>query len=443
VEERITQTQKRGSVVVQRDSEGQVQSFDAEGNKVVPSGIDEQLRRVMDEISKIDSTPPKDIIAVSPGSASQGLRRKAILEGLGDGPAKRARLEYDGPASSTTPSTASNAKPASQREHEFLAVLKHSEESAGAPYAEADTERFCVASRATLITHPFSAILTRDGEEIQIDHEDPSLQNRPGDEDTSFDVFHDIEDNVRRCIHCGHELWRDMGFCTGGCEDGLDGISYFELIDPEDNSHSRPDVEVNEWSRHLEGLNDLTDRRKLVGNYLDDHSDAYDTVDEDPDHQSEYDSEDSFIDDASIHGSENEDEDDTSSGDGQTDYKQLCNELQRRYDDLIRDHNNLANRFDEVMRELLGSDYEGPYEPFIEDEDTDEDGALMVDAAVPNPAVVDLVLSQADEQSQESDVSPDRIMARVKAFEAAAREDWNNISMVSTGANHTHEEIEL
>jgi hypothetical protein len=60
------------------------------------------------------ATPPRNISAVSPNSESQNLRRKAILEGVAAGSAKRARLQYDGPDSSPIPGFAETSQPSYQ-----------------------------------------------------------------------------------------------------------------------------------------------------------------------------------------------------------------------------------------------------------------------------------------------------------------------------------------
>ncbi|MBN6743393.1 hypothetical protein JKG47_23630, partial [Acidithiobacillus sp. MC6.1] len=85
-----------------------------------------------------------------------------------------------------------------------------------------------------------------------------------------------------------------------------------------------------------------------VGDYLDDHSDAYDTVDEDRDYRSEYDCEDSFIDDASVHsaqdGPDYENPENPPNEDSTADYKALFTHLQQK-------HNRLKGKYDGMMRD--------------------------------------------------------------------------------------------
>jgi hypothetical protein len=58
--------------------------------------------------------PARNISAVSPNSESQNLRRKAILEGVAAGSAKRIRLQYDGSHSSPIPGFAEASQPGYQ-----------------------------------------------------------------------------------------------------------------------------------------------------------------------------------------------------------------------------------------------------------------------------------------------------------------------------------------
>ena len=89
---------------------------------------------------------------------------------------------------------------------------------------------------------------------------------------------------------------------------------------------------------------------------------------------------------------------------------------------------------------MLGSDFDSGSDM----EERDEDGMLIVDVAVPDPVITELVLSQAQEQSQNSEVTDERLRDRVQAFDAALSVNgWHNITMVSTEDNHTHAEIEL
>jgi hypothetical protein len=226
------------------------------------------------------------------------------------------------------------------------------------------------------------------------------------------------------------------GFCTG-CSSNEDVNPYYEIIDPE--AGPRPGIEPGPYAQIL--MADLgRDRSNIVGDYIDEE---YDTLDENPDYRSEYDTEDSFIDDASIDGFEHGDED-VSPSDGEKDYKQIYKDLQTTHHHLIADYCELAERHDDVMKDLMGSQYDSDE---LNDSDTgnmDEEGALMVTVSNPDPVVAELVLSQAQEQSQESEISADRLRDRAKAFEAADDgQGWQNISLISTGDNHTHEEVEL
>lgn len=456
---------------LRRNYQGQLRFYDADGNEKVPSA--EQLQKELAEVEKtststphdgfgnrlggmlsgVHSTPPKDIIAVSPGSASQNLRRKAIHEGL-EGQVKRARLSRDGLASSPS---AESSVTTPQKARNLSAVIEISDESddADAPTPGSDADSAVQSVEGASIPNA-SANQTSNGEGSQLVR-DPYVReytNTYWDEfttETFLDEDKDDKITITRCKDCGHEMWTawmtPIGFCTNCEKDPRDSrIPYYEIIDSE--SGRRPEIyEGYNALSYLEGLGpEYQTRKNIVGDYIDDHSDAYDTVDDEPDYRSEYDSEDSFVDDASIHSSQDEAKDEKPSNEDSTaDYEDLFKQLQRK-------HNRLKDRYEGVMQNFVYSDYEYDsssseemYDSDIDDvlEEVDELGAVIVDVVPPNPEVAELVLSQAQEQSQESEVSPDRIQDRVNAFEAAAGENWNNISLVSAGDNHTEVEIEL
>jgi hypothetical protein len=247
-------------------------------------------------------------------------------------------------------------------------------------------------------------------------------------------IFFDHDDQVLRCRFCGHEIWAPDGFCTGiekgYCKEGLDAEPYFEELDP--NAGPRPEIATTEYSDVV--INSPA-RRIVVGHYLDDDSSAYDSQDGADHHfNEEYDS---FIDDESK--ADSHCHDDSSSSDVETDWKAQYHALQATHNLLLNDYGDLADDFDDLKRDVLGSDYDSGSDM----DGRDEDGMLVVDVAVPDPIVTELVLSQAQDQSQNSEVTGDRLRDRVEAFEAASSEGWHNITMVSTQDNHTHAEIEL
>jgi len=274
----------------------------------------------------------------------------------------------------------------------------------------------------------FSAFMNEDGQEISYDSDDDALVLCARDYMLD-DTFFDPEDQVTRCKLCGHELWRPfIGFCTG-CEAGQSGVPYVEIVDPEVGP--RPKIEVNETADA-----DRNDRREIVGDYLDDHSSAYDSQDENPKFSEEYEVN-SFIDDDSQSSAS------ASSSDGETDYKLRYNQLLTVHEMLVYDYEDLATEYREFRRDVLGSDFESDPDDIGE---RDDEGALVVEVAAPNPVVTELILSQAQEQSQNSEISSERVRDRVEAFETALNVHdgaWHNMSMVSTNASHTHEEVEL
>jgi hypothetical protein len=489
-------------ITVQRNSQGLLRPFDASGNELL----------VSPSIAR-NTTPPQGLSAVSPGSESQSLRRKAILDGLGERDAKRVRLQLDGPNSSplgqdislddipeaavrnsivnirkilpgTKILTARNALIQADYDwEEALTVLCGPEALVAISSDEIESTQLAKKPKPQIkrtlnepaqsirdkysLAHDFQhnkpaqavtlpeAPVDISGEKIECPPEDQSSANSvtlDNEEPEIFDIddnpvevdaytFFDYDDQVLRCRSCGYEVWASCGFCTGMekgcCREGLGIYPYFEVLDPEDpEAGPRPAIGKTEYSE--ETLDDAS-RRIIVGNYLDDDASAYDSQDAADGHFNEdYDEQDSFIDDDSQ--PDIDAHDDSSSTDGETDWKEQYDQLRAAHEHLLDDYDNLEDKYDGLKRDFLGSDFESGSDM----EERDENGVLVVDVTVPDPAVTELVLSQAEEQSQNSELNSDRIQDRVEASEAASSADgWHNITMVSTQDNHTHPEIEL
>lgn len=442
--QRVAQNSKSNSVTVRRNLQGQLRPFDADCNEVLPRRFGDKLLDVLTELTPhiLHSTPPQKIVARSPGSESQNLRRKAIDDARGEGPVKRPRLQTDSPASS--PPTSSSIVPSTpgRREQSLAAVFEEYKESdavASIPGSDADTPQGDAETAAPIIDLS-SVIVISDEEESQFEDDPYERDWDDGDYEVADNNYVDNVDNIVRCRDCGHEVWAvwmtRMGFCTH-CNTNGHIEPYFEIINPE--AGPCPEINGGEFAEELRG----DDRLNIVGDYIDEDYDTQDEHDEKTHFQEDYDVEDTFIDDASIHDSESRDEG-VSSSDGETDHKQRFDELQARYNRLLTSHLDLADTHDEIMRDILGSQYGGSDEDDFDTENMDEEGALLVPINNPDPTVAELVLSQAQEQSQDSEISADRLLNRVRAFEAAdGGNGWQYISLVSTGDNHTHEEIEL
>jgi hypothetical protein len=406
-------------VTVRRNSQGLLRPFDASGNEVPVAR---------------KATPPRNISAVSPGSESQNLRRKAILDGLGERDAKRARMQVDGHGSSPLGSSGEH----SSMTHQNRNVLKYRGDS------DLNTPVPNHGSGSGVGSD-------RDGYEVPDDQSSANsvalddaeseifgIEDNPVQVDSRY-TFFDYDDQILRCAFCGHEIWASEGFCTGiekgYCRDGLARDPYFEELNPEAPG-PRPAISATE---HSEEMIEGPARRNVVGNYLDDDSSAYDSQDEADQHFNEaYDEQDSFIDDESQPDSDTPN--DSSSSIGETDWKEQYNQLQATHTMLLNDYDGLADEYDDFRRDVLGSDYNSRSDM----EDRDENGMVAVDVSVPDPIVTALVLSQAREQSQESEITTDGLRDSAEACEAASSVDgWHNITMVSTQDNHTHPEVEL
>jgi hypothetical protein len=166
---------------------------------------------------------------------------------------------------------------------------------------------------------------------------------------------------------------------------------------------------------------------------LDGESSAYDSQDEDPEFHEEYEL-DSFIDDDSQNTS---DEEDAASSDGETSKYTLLLTVHRN---LQMSYSALAEEYTDLREGIFGSESD------LDMDERDEDGVVVVDVYAPDPVVTELILSQAQGQSQASEIGDERIRDRAVAFQAVSSEDgrgWHSISLVSVRDNHSYEEVEL
>jgi hypothetical protein len=403
----------KGLTVLKRDALGRLRLFPAQGQSAITTS---------ETISK-NVTPPRQIIAVSPGSDSQSLRRKAIFDELGEN-AKRPRLHLDSSTSSNHGTAELSYVARVQRPEVPSIDLSGSSDRQDTPGSEADS------------TKSSNSVASSD---LDI----------PGDSDEAPNLFavFDPTDEVLRCKACWSEVW---GGCCTGCDDGPNEATYYEEPDAE-NERRRPDIAQDEYSDEI--LDDQ-DRLELVGDYLDDEESAYDSQDSvGLGFLEEYEIN-SFIDDAF---SENDEE---SSSDGEEDYKTRYEELQASYAALIADRNRLANDYLDFRMDVLGSDFD---EDENDDEQFDEDGLLIVQLARPEVVTTEVVLSEAEEEqlsrsslvtvlsiresSQTPSPSADRVGRIQEAFDAVENgsngRGWHDVSLVSTSNNHTHREMEL
>jgi len=385
--EPIESPQRPLGLSLRRNSDGKLLIFDAEGNECLP---------VSKTVSA--STPPREILAVSPGSESQGLRRKAIQDSMDQSQFKRVRASYDGNVSLVP--EAANEDMTSQK--------------ASFPTNDASS-----TTAATTVLNPAVSADENDTPSTDKHSCDPEISNSP---------CWDANEEVFRCVCCGFEVLTPRGGCKCNYKEE---VSYLEVLIPEQGT--RPGIVQNEFD--LRDDMSADEREELVGDYMDFDSSAYDSQDDEARKKDEEYEKNSFIND-SDDGDHSEEEGDESSSDGETDYKEKYRELQETHQSLVTDYCALADQHEELKREFFGSDYE--------EDDIDEDGMLMVDVAVPDPVLTEVVVSHARGESQESELSAGRIRHRAEAFEAALDgHNWHNISLISTGDNHTFEEVEL
>jgi hypothetical protein len=453
------------------------------------------------------STPPQMVAAISPGSESQGMRRKAIQDELETSRAKRIRLHFDDFDSNSLAKLEKKGEILQRRgivtidltgdlDNTTIVNIPSSElcnhdqnlpesdrseaDSSLSSYAEQERQQDAHGSHSENIpkTLPFSAWRDEVGDEIGWDSDDQSHQfgdwtatQYENGYDLGDNIFYDADDRVHRCRFCSHEFWsRYVGFCTH-CEKGQTGIPYLEIIKP--GASREADIEFA-TSKDIDEDSDL---REVTGDFLDDGSSAYDTQDEQgSDFTEEYEIN-SMIDDEIRDSGEEE-----GSDNDEADYKFL-------YEQLLVENNKLLDRcFDlkDFKRDVLGSEYESDADRsgMVEDDsdfdilddieiEMGDEGIFMVDVATPEAVLIEVVLSQSSEeleenvpaiieapesldnplgvlqsqingQSQTSEVTEDRLHARVEAYDVVRNgRDWNEVLLMSVDNNHTHEEVEL
>ncbi|KAH6711742.1 hypothetical protein BKA61DRAFT_522678 [Leptodontidium sp. MPI-SDFR-AT-0119] len=332
-------------------------------------------------------------LAKDQSAGSSNLRRKSSVTDL-DSHHKRSRSSRDGPGSSPTDNLAG------QRSNPFtISPDVSDDDNPDTPGAEADSEE---------------------------------------SEDTELLTFFDTVDEIFRCKACEHEVWGGERGCCTHCDQGAFGSPYIE------ESSGRvgliPQIALDEYMDEV--VVDSIVVKEIVGDCLDYDSSAYDSQDSADDFKEEYEVN-SFIDDEELMETESEEESGSGSS-SEIDWEAKFRELQTQHIGLQRNFGNLIDAHYELRRDVFGSDM--PTETDEDDEmddEMDEDGILIVEVSAPNPITTDIVLSQAREQSQDSEVSDERIRDRAEAFEAARDGGWHDVSLTSVAGNHTHPEIEL
>lgn len=370
-------------------------------------------------------TPPREISALSPGSESQSLRRKAVLEELPEERVKRARFKYE--SGDTSP----------------IAARQQSRPFEGQGDIQPDITDTLTAPGPNSYSEVDPPLEENDSTDSEVE-ENPNARWDPGD-------------GIFRCGSCGYELWDFRGECSTCHPEGKSG--YFEVVDP--NLGLVPGIVRGQSDTDGSSI-DSEEKIELVGDCLDFDSSAYDSQDERDEHNDEYEI-DSFIDDESIRDSEEED-DSLSDDEDEIDYKQKFLELRTDYFNLVDEYGETVEEYEEFKQIVMGSDYEG----YDSDElEMNEEGIVIVDVPPPDPVLAEVILSQSMQESQSQDLGDSDSLAdelaqattegesqkselltegensRAEVYELALDGRWHDVSLVSTSANHSYEDVEL
>lgn len=112
-------------------------------------------------------------------------------------------------------------------------------------------------------------------------------------------------------------------------------------------------------------------------------------------------------------------------------FKPLNGQVSSTHNMLVQEHDEHIYN-EELRQDVPGSDYY----------DSDECRLSVEDVQAEDSSISAAILSHILCNSQSSVISTRRLRSRVDAFLAAAK-DWHSISLMSTGDNHTEEELEL
>lgn len=363
---------------------------------------------------------PAEIIAISPNSQSQNLRRTLIMAGLENlqNDSKRPRLDDSPSGESTTMIGGRDTTPSRLVPAVVEQSLKMRQDHVLQQGIEEDASSSC----------PGADTPTSSAENVE-----------PHNEAVS-----DKEVHFGWCEKCHAECWYE-DYCTA-CDGDRDDPPYRETID---DGEEVLDVVYDEFT---DVYFEEETRREMLGadEYLDVDSEAYDTMDEEGYERSELEVA-SWIDDRSDIPSNSSGKSDESDGEGDDDeYWEIENaSLQRRLEaaEAKLEKERQAHQFTRVERDTAREHYfdllERQEEDYYdEDEDEiDENGLHLVNPVIQNPTLAEVVLAHVNEESQSSATSG-RIRDRIDAANDA-EQGWGNVSIVSAGFNHTEEEIEL
>jgi len=270
---------------------------------------------------------------------------------------------------------------------------------------------------------------------------------RPNDDCQPLSFF-DLDDKVYRCVSCSWEMWSPTGLCAG-C--GAADDAYYE-DDPEKEDASE-ETDPDNTLHPLESTDNVTDVNsdsELLEDYLDGSS-AYDSVSDVGKEEYEINS---FIDNTPKDASDSDDDNGELSSDlsevSETDYKDLYYKVSAENTKLHTDFSNLVEEFKQYRMMIAGSDYHSdsdPYEAGYPSSGASAyDIADLVDVQVRDRPVDEVILSQNQGESHASAVGESQMAKREEAFDAAQdveNGDWHRVSLMSTGDNHTKEEVEL
>lgn len=239
---------------------------------------------------------------------------------------------------------------------------------------------------------------------------------RPNDDCQSLSFF-DLDDKVYRCVSCSWEMWSPTGQCTG-CEAAADAYYEHDAEKEDASEETDPDNTLHplEWT---DNVTDVNADSELLEDYLDGSS-AYDSVSDAGNEEYEINS---FIDNTPNDASDSDDDDGESSSNlsevSETDYKDLHHKVSAENTKLHTAFRNLIEEFKQYRVMIAGSDYHSNSDP-----------------------------CEADYQgeSHASAVGQSQMAKREEAFDAAQDVEnggWHRIFLMSTGDNHTKEEVEL
>jgi hypothetical protein len=249
----------------------------------------------------------------------------------------------------------------------------------------------------------------------------------------------DASDKIYRCDSCDWETVTPYGGCYG-CGKGND--VYMESYNPFSVNRDAQPIICD--ADDVESEFGVVIYEELKDNFMEGSS-AYESTD---DEKSKAYEQNSFIDDASIKSLDDDSESDTD----RKSVKAAEINWEAKYTTLLKQYDQLNQDFEGYQSFMERLNYGSDASLSEEEAENEMEGHVEpIDVEVPRLEAVDIILSDAQANSQNTDVSTGAFERRIEGYAAASSSltesphgrGWYAIGLMSAGDNHTTADIEL